>query len=80
MSINNGVWHDAVLDPPPAGEQVLCVKQNQAGRRTLCFGSYWPERKHDERFDDRWVTGGSCKNILFWMPLPKIPEEGGRNG
>ena len=76
MSFVNGVWHDALLDPPPNGEQVLCVKENQKGFRSLCFGSFWRERFHDDNYDDRWVTSGGCRNIIFWMPLPKIPEPG----
>ena len=76
MSILNGVWHDARLDPPPDSAQVLCVKENKKGYRSLCFGSYWPERGHTDLYDDRWVTGGGCNNVIFWMPLPKIPEVG----
>ena len=75
MSLVNGVWHDARIDPPENGKQVLCVKQTKNGTRSLCFGSYWRERQHNELFDDRWVTTGSCNNVLYWMPLPKIPEE-----
>ena len=76
MSLANGVWHDAFQDPPPNGEMVLCVKENQKGNRSLCFGSYWRERQHDDLYDDRWVTSGSCKHIVWWMPLPKIPQPG----
>lgn len=76
MSLKNGVWHDALLDPPKESELVLCVKENQKGHRNLCFGSYWPERYHDDRYDDRWVTSGGCRNIIWWMPLPKVPEPG----
>ena len=70
MSLINGVWHDPELDPPPAGEQVLCVKQDKKGNRSLCFGSYWKDRP----YDNGWITTGSCTNIIYWMPLPKIPE------
>ena len=66
----NGGWHDAHLDLPKEGEQVLCVKQNKAGVRSLCFGSHWDNRP----LDDGWVTGGGCNNVIYWMPLPKIPE------
>ena len=71
MSLVNGVWHDAQLDPPPDGEMVLCVKQAKNGNRSLCFGSHWPDRP----WDNGWVTGGGCNNVIYWMPLPKIPEE-----
>ena len=72
MSIVNGVWHDAKLDPPPDSEQVLCVKENKKGLRSLCFGTHWKDRQ----WDGGWVTGGGCNNVIFWMPLPKIPQAG----
>lgn len=71
MSVKNGVWHDARQDPPPDGLRVLCIKQNKAGRRDYCFGSRWASRQ----WDDGWVTGGGCNNVLYWMPLPEIPEK-----
>ena len=71
MSVKNGVWHDAKFDYPPDGKQVLCVKQNKKGNRSYCFGSHWEGRQ----WDDGWVTGGGCNNVLYWMPLPDIPEK-----
>ena len=71
MSLINGVWHDALLDPPPDGQRVLCVKENKKGNRDYCFGSRWSTRQ----WDNGWVTGGGCNNVILWMPLPKIPGE-----
>lgn len=70
MSLKNGVWHDAQLDPPADGVQVLCVKQTKNGTRSLCFGSHWQGRP----WNNGWVTGGGCNNVILWMPLPEIPE------
>lgn len=72
MSTKNGVWHDAKLDPPPDGQRVLAVKQNKAGNRDYCFGSRW--ESHKQYGNDGWITGGGCNNIIYWMPLPKIPD------
>jgi hypothetical protein len=49
---------------------VLCVKENKKGNRDYCFGSRWSTRQ----WDNGWVTGGGCNNVILWMPLPKIPE------
>lgn len=72
MSAKNGVWHDAKLDPPPDSERVLCVKQTKNGNKDICFGAYCAWRD----YGTGWVTSGSCDNVIFWMPLPKIPEVG----
>lgn len=71
MSVVNGVWHDAKIDPPKDNGYVLCVKQTKNGAKSICLGYYDPERT----YGIGWVTTGSCNNILYWMPLPKIPEE-----
>ena len=68
MSVKNGVWHNAKVDLPPSGEMVLCVKE-KAKIRSLCFGSYWPGRP----WNDGWITGGGSDQVIYWMPLPKIP-------
>ena len=75
MSLVNGVWHDAITDPPKDGKQVLCVKELKSGTRTLCFGTHWADRP----YDNGWITGGGNNNVIFWMPLPKIPERGARS-
>ncbi|MBO6270449.1 MAG: DUF551 domain-containing protein [Clostridium sp.] len=68
MAIN--VWHNAKIDLPKPGEQVLCVKETKNGTRSLCFGFWYDDRT----YGNGWVTSGSCNNVLYWMPLPKIPE------
>ena len=72
MSMVNGVWHDAAVDPAPHGVMVLCVKETKNGNRSLCFGT----RYSDRQWDGGWVTSGSCNNVKYWMPLPEIPEKG----
>lgn len=80
MSITNGVWHDAKLDPPKDGTQVLAVKELKDGRRDICLARYLEEY---ECFDPQtmrnikkpyWVCGGN-NNIIYWMPLPNIPKK-----
>lgn len=81
MSVKNGVWHDAELDPPKEAEQVLAVKELKDGRRDICLARYIKEMEH---FDPKtgknfrapgWLCQGN-NNIIYWMPLPKIPEKG----
>lgn len=72
MSMKNGVWHSAELTKPPEGERVLCVKLPKNGNKDLCFGAWYGPSKADPA--GRWVTSGSCSNVILWMPLPKIPE------
>ena len=71
MSMVNGVWYDGTREYPEDGVRVLCVKQNKAGRRDLCFGTHWMGRE----WDNGWITGGGCNNVIFWMPLPLVPEK-----
>lgn len=70
MSLVNGVWHNAQLEQPKDGELVLCVKETKKGIRSMCLGTHWANRQ----WDDGWVTGGGCNNVLWWMPLPRMPE------
>lgn len=71
MSFMNGVWHNAKIDTPPDGLRVLCIKQTKNGNRDYCFGAYYEDRQHGTG----WVTSGSCDNVIYWMPLPKIPDK-----
>ena len=72
MEINYGMWVDAKLVKPPNSDRVLCVKLPKNGHMDLCFGAYYADRK----YGTGWVTSGSCDNVVFWTPLPKIPGLG----
>ena len=56
---------------------VLIVKELTSGQRSIGFGYCVPECKiHDySTGEDRayWVCGGN--NVIYWMELPKMPEE-----
>lgn len=67
------VWHNAQIDLPKDGEQVLCVKETKNKVRSYCFGAHYSTRT----WDNGWVTSGGCNNVLYWMPLPKMPEKRG---
>ena len=74
MSLVNGVWHDAKLDPPGKSlhcETVLIVKRKASGTKEITFGKYMPEYAG---IQTRWSTPNGKGEVLFWMPLPKIPE------
>lgn len=80
MSLKNGVWHDAKLDPPGAdhvNKTVLIVKADKSGERSINFGrymsnQYMPISKH---WEGSWVTNNGKGIVLYWMPLPTIPEK-----
>lgn len=78
MSIVNGVWHDAKIDLPESHVEVLIVKQLKSGQRNIGIGYCIPEYKRrdyvtgQEMTEPYWVCGG-CNNVIYWMPLPKIP-------
>ena len=80
MSTKNGVWHDAKLELPPDHVDVLIVKQLKSGQRNIGIGYCIPEYKHhnyetgEDVIEPYWVCGGN-NNIIYWMPLPKIPED-----
>ena len=64
MSIKNGVWHDAKMDPPGAdyvNKPVLAVRIIGTGKAPSCT------------WDGKWNKRG----VILWMPLPKIPGEEG---
>lgn len=80
MSITNGVWHDAKLDPPKADEMhktVLIVKQNKNGEKVITFGNFSGTVLHpgSMTWEGTWSTNNGKGEVLYWMPLPKIPGE-----
>lgn len=80
MSLKNGVWYDAALDPPGAehiNKQVLIVKESKAGDRSISFGKYMSNMLMPiaKRWVGTWTTSNGKGTVLYWMPLPKIPEK-----
>ena len=76
----SGTWINAELEQPKNNDTVLCVKQLLNGRREICLGRWHADlQEYDYKImrvvrQGRWVTGGGNNNVLYWMPLPKIPE------
>ena len=69
---------------PGSEATVLAVKELKSGRREICLA--YCMRDYQIQYMDsltgglkqktenaHWVTNGSS-NILYWMPLPEIPE------
>jgi len=79
MSIKNGVWYNAKIDLPETNETVLAVKELKSGRREICLAycireyEYKDFQTGETRIEPYWVCGGN-NNIIYWMPLPKMPE------
>ena len=79
MSIVNGVWHDAKIDLPPGHQDVLVVKQLKSGQRSIAIAYCIPNYERtdwktgEKTIEPYWVCGGN-NNVIYWMPLPKIPE------
>lgn len=80
MSVINGVWHSAAIELPTENETVLAVKELKNGTRDICLARCIPfyERYNqvtrEKEIGPYWITGGN-NNILYWMPLPKMPEK-----
>ena len=79
MEIKNGVWHSAELDPPRADDinkTVLIVKQNKNGEKQITFGKFISScyKPIGGRWEGYWSTNNGKGDVLYWMPLPKIPE------
>lgn len=78
MSIKNGVWHDAKLDPPGAehiNKVVLSVREIGEGKRayriidlSICNAN--PMGAPSCKMEGKWNKRG----VIYWMPLPEIPE------
>ena len=79
MSVKNGVWHDAMMDPPGAehvNNTVLVVREIGEGKRAY--------RKIDFAIYNSFVMKApSCtwagkwnkRGVIFWMPMPDLPGE-----
>lgn len=85
MSIKNGVWHDAKMDPPGTehvNTKVLIVKESKAGDRSISFGKYMSNMYMpiSKRWFGTWTTSNGKGTVLYWMPLPKIPGEDDADG
>ncbi len=67
---------DAKTDLPENGVPVLAVKQLRNGSRditiAICYRDYDIETG-EYRYGPYWACGGN-NNIIYWMPLPEIPE------
>jgi hypothetical protein len=72
-------WIDAKTYIPEDHVRVLAVKQLKDGRRELCLAYCICEWTHhdvatgEDVIAPYWVCGGN-NNIIYWMPLPSIPE------
>ena len=77
MSIKNGVWHNAVQDPPGTWEvnkSLLVIRQIASGNRmhyrydfAICNASI---TYGGIPYDVKW----NKKNVVLWMPLPDMPD------
>lgn len=75
-----GPWFDAKTETP-RGENINCplliVKELKSGDRTITFGSFTASEYDwkNERWNGRWNTNNGRGEVLYWMPLPEIPED-----
>lgn len=69
--MNVMAWRNAKIDKPESGDVVLAVKENKTGRRSICLATWYKDRD----WADGWVTTGGNNNVIYWTPLPKIPEK-----
>jgi len=80
VSVVNGVWHDARLDPPGAdyiNKTVLTVREIGQGKgayRKIDFSIYNAFVMHAPSCT--WEGKWNKRGVILWMPLPKIPEVG----
>lgn len=76
----SGTWIDVSEALPLDKVDVLAVKQLKNGDRSICIANCIREYEHFDYVRQKkvvepyWVCGGN-NNIIYWMPLPKIPEE-----
>lgn len=64
-------WINAKDKQPKSVRQtVLCVWKNSIGTKT-----YYGFARFDKEYDSWWVANEGAYEVLYWMPLPKKPEE-----
>lgn len=74
-----GEWIDVKERLPENQVTVLIVKELKSGQRNIGLGYCITEYKHHDyitgevRIEPYWVCGGN-NNVIYWMPLPAIPE------
>lgn len=59
------LWHNARIDLPPEGEEVLVCTRSKNGVRNIDKGYY---------ILDRWIHRGRAE-VTHWTPLPRFPKE-----
>ena len=78
--LEKAVWISVNDSLPEDQKVVLAVKQLKDGRRDMCLARCLLEFEHYEIETGTkvkrpyWVCGGN-NNIIYWMPLPEMPEE-----
>lgn len=77
-------WIKASEQLPPDESVVLAVKELRNGTRDVCLARcqrgykfYDPETRRSWT-GPYWTCGGN-NNIIYWMPLPAMPEKGEDN-
>lgn len=64
---------------PENNQSVLVVKQLKNGQPSIGFGSYNADFINWKgELDPQWVTSGGCQNVVYWMPVPEVPEMPGK--
>lgn len=80
MSVRNGVWHDARIDTPGAGNintALLVIREIGSGNKKCYrydFGIYNASVLKVGGGNMNWDGKWNKKNVIFWMPLPEMPE------
>ena len=73
-------WISVKDQLPEDHVQVLAMKELKNGRRDYCLAycireyEAWDYKTGQNKIGPYWVCGGN-NNILYWMPLPDIPEK-----
>ena len=75
VSFKNGAWHDANLDPPPDNALALGVRR-LSDSKDYCFVRYEGDGRGWHIATDDCMEKADDNDVLFWMPLPKIPSIG----